>query len=96
MKRVFTAWGESKPPFVGCLIEGEGPPRGINGDLLLPEGHVLLWRIEVGSVEEAMAISNLRNGWTYEPEGEAAHCPDCGAVHYPDGSGQCWKCDHQC
>lgn len=51
----------------------------------------------VGSFEEAQAIRNLRNGWEPTPTiGGPAPCPQCGATHCPDDSGQCWRCDHVC
>ena len=56
----------------------------------------MLWRIEVGSYEEAMAIRNLRLGYEpYVPQGEASPCPDCGSLHHPESTGQCWNCDHE-
>ena len=55
-----------------------------------------VWRVEAGSHEEAMAIYNIRRGFgPYEPLGEAAPCPRCGAAYYPEGSAQCWNCDHE-
>ena len=92
MKRVFTAWRSSDGLQIS-LVHGEGPPRFANGELQ-PNCEVLLWRIEVGSYEEAMAIHRLRLGWEpYVPEGEAAPCPCCGSMYYPENSGQCWNCD---
>jgi hypothetical protein len=91
MKRVFTAW-RSLDGLQISLVAGDGPPRFANGELQ-PGCEVMLWRIEVGSYEEAMAIRNLRLGYKpYVPLGEASPCPDCGSLHYPAGSGQCWNC----
>lgn len=90
MNRVFTAWGvEGHGGIATRLVEGEGPPES-------PDGHThLLWRVEVGSFEEAQAVRNLRNGWEpFTPEGGPAACPECGALHYPTASGQCWRCEH--
>jgi hypothetical protein len=43
-----------------------------------------------------MAIYNIRRGFgPYKPMGEAAPCPKCGAAYYPEGSAQCWSCDHE-
>lgn len=63
MKRVFTAWRSLDGSQIS-LVPGEGPPRFSNGE---PQSdcEVMIWRIEVGSYEEAMAIRNLRLG--YEP-----------------------------
>lgn len=96
MNRTFTAWGDLEHNIAYDLVEGEGPTRCVNGDVIPPRG-VLLWRIEVGSMEEAIAIRNLRNGWEpFDPGCKAEPCPDCGALHYPMASGQCWRCQHHC
>ena len=56
-------------------------------------GARLRYRFEAATWEEANAIHHSRQGWApYRPQGEAAPCPDCGATHYPEGSGQCWSC----
>jgi hypothetical protein len=89
MKRVFSAWGIEGCELAYRLAEGVERPA------FSEETPVLLWTIEVGSLEEAMAIRNLRNGWEpFEPSGEPAHCPHCSAIYYPDDGGQCWRCDH--
>jgi len=96
MNRVFTAWGDVDSGIASTLVEGEGPPRFCNGDII-PDSGQLLWRIEVGSAEEACAIRNLRNGWEpFAPIGEPQPCPNCGALHYPQDSGHCWRCEHKC
>lgn len=96
MKRIFTCWAEKGSTLPSCLSEGVDPPRFMDGTAD-PRCAVVLWRVEVGSFEEAQAIRNLRYGWEPAvPTGEAQPCPDCGAVHYPEGSGQCWNCSHQC
>jgi hypothetical protein len=90
MKRVYTAWGKSGQGEATTLVSGEGPPEFADKDA------VLLWRLETQSWEEAKAITNLRNGWSpYIPLGNPAPCPKCGALYYPKGSGQCWRCDHE-
>lgn len=54
----------------------------------------ILYVIEAGSSEEASAIHNLRQGWgPYKPMGKAEPCPTCGAMYYPEGSGDCWSCN---
>lgn len=96
MKRVFTCWGSDKDERPHTIMTGEGPPRFMDGSLE-PDCEKLFWRIEAATWEEAMAIYHLRQGWEpYQPQGQAEPCTDCGAMHYPDGSGQCWNCDHQC
>lgn len=53
-----------------------------------------LYSFEAATVEEAQAIHYLRMGWgAYQPVGPAAPCPGCGAWTYPQGSGECWRCD---
>lgn len=64
---------------------------------LLKENAEFLWEIETDTFEEAMAIRNLRMGFEpFVPEGEWQPCPKCGAVFYPEGSGQCWRCGPIC
>ena len=89
--KIYTAWHDGKTK--SCmLVPGEGPPRYLNGSLQ-PDCEVLLWRIEAATWEEAMAIHNLRQGHgDYVPMGEAKPCPKCGAMYYPEGSGECWRC----
>jgi hypothetical protein len=93
MKRVFSAW-RSLDGSQTSLWEGDRPPQLANGDVV-PGCDVLLWQIEVGSYEEAMAIRNIRLGvGPYVPLGDSAPCPKCGVSYYPSGSAQCWNCDH--
>ena len=92
--RVYTAWAKAGGPGVLTFSPGEDPPRSGNGEVM-PDCDVVLWRVEAATWEEAMAIRNLRCGFEpYKPAGEASPCPDCGALHYAEGSGQCWNCDH--
>lgn len=96
MKRIFTSWGSKEAKYPHTLVSGEGPPT-FNDGSLEPNCEQLFWRIEAATWEEAMAIYHLRQGWEpYRPEGKAEPCPDCGALNYPEGSGQCWQCHHQC
>lgn len=91
MKRVFSAWGVEGCGLAYRLAEGTARPQ------FSEDTPVLLWSVEVGSFEEALAIRNLRNGWEpYTPIGEPSPCPVCAAIHYADDSGQCWRCDHVC
>ena len=93
MKRVFSAWRSLDGSQTG-LSEGGELPRLANGDPV-PGFDVLLWQVEAGSHEEAMAIKNIRLGYgPYVPLGESAPCPNCSAMYYPGGSAQCWNCDH--
>jgi hypothetical protein len=61
----------------------------------LSDQAVLRYEFSAHSGEEAAAIRNLREGWApYLPTGDAAPCPTCGANHYPQGYGDCWRCGH--
>ena len=62
---------------------------------ILSEQARLVFAFEAGSYEEACAIKNIRLGYgPYRPVGDAAPCPACGAQYWPEGSGECWRCDH--
>lgn len=94
MKITYTGWAVPGSREADVVVQGEGPLRLTNGERSRVN-EVLLWRIEVGSHEEAMAIRNIRNGWKpYVPLGEPAPCPKCDATYYPEGSATCWNCDH--
>ena len=89
MKRIFTSWGASNALQPHTIISGEEPPKFKNG-VRQPDCEKLFWRIEAATWEEAMAIYHLRQGWEpYKPDVKAEPCPDCGALYYPEGSGQC-------
>jgi hypothetical protein len=91
--RIFTVWGQQGNAHT--LVSGEAVPRLANGKPL-PDCDELIWRIEAGNWEEAMAIYHLRQGWEpYQPALPAESCPKCNALFYPHGSGQCWQCDFQ-
>lgn len=91
MKRIFSAWGVEGSDLAYRISEGADRPPSSE------DTPVHIWTVEVGSFEEALAILNLRNGWDpCPPEGFAHPCPKCGALHYPEASGQCWRCDHVC
>jgi hypothetical protein len=93
MKRLYSAWGKKEKGEADCLIEGEGPPRFANGKLDTSSLDFYFF-IEANTWEEAMAIYHLRQGWEpYRTNASPANCPDCGAIYYPEGSAQCWRCD---
>jgi hypothetical protein len=59
----------------------------------LPENASLQYSFAAASYEEAMAIHYLRQGFSaYQPVGPAVPCPQCGALRYTAGSGECWQC----
>jgi len=61
---------------------------------LLNPKSLLMFQIQAETYEEAMAVRNIKLGWSpYVPNGEAALCPNgCGGVHYPDGYRECPNC----
>lgn len=89
--RVFTAWG--KDGVAHTLVPGDDVPRFANGHPQ-PDCEDLIYKIEASNWEEASAIYHLRQGWEpFQPILPAQPCPQCGALYYPMGSGQCWRCD---
>ena len=92
MKRFYSTWTTSDGH---ALCQGEDPPSLANGHPMDARAE-LLWTFEAGSHEEAMAIHTIRLGWgTYKPHGDPAPCPVCAAPYYPQGSGECWRCEHK-
>jgi hypothetical protein len=89
--QIFTAWGSKNGTNAHTLVSGEGPPK-FNDGTLQPDCEKLFWRIESATYEEAMAIYRLRQGWEPYDPGKPDRCANCGAVCYPEGSGQCWQC----
>lgn len=60
--KVYTAWG--KDGYANTLIDGEGPPRWSDGDLMTPEECPdLIWTIGADSFEEACIKYNELQGW---------------------------------
>ncbi len=92
---VYTAWTNRRRNSFS-FVAGEGRPRFLNGKEL-PDCEILLWRIEAATWEEASAIHHLRMGdGGYQVNGLAKHCPKCGSMYYPKGSGECWQCGKIC
>lgn len=66
---IYTAWWSASSQSV-TLVAGENQPRFANGVLQEPD-NVLLYRIEAGSHNEAMAEHHRRQGWEpYKPMAE--------------------------
>jgi len=88
--RRYQAW---RDPIAGCITytyrvadDGQRPPG-------LSDAAELLWEFDAASSEEAMSVHFVRLGYApYYPAGDPAPCPACGAIYYPHGSGECWKC----
>lgn len=95
MKETFEAWME---------VDSDGsedmmlaPPdviREMTDKGLLSRDAKLKFRIEADTFEEACTVQHIKMGWSpYQPVGEATACPNlCGALYYPEGSGECPNC----
>jgi hypothetical protein len=61
---------------------------------LLDPKSKLMFRIQAETYEEALAVKNVKLGWSpYFPNGEPAFCPNgCGGVFYPAGFHECPNC----
>jgi hypothetical protein len=93
MKRAYEAWGAEGQ--VALLLKGQAEEYKRKG--LLSHDAELLYTIDADTMEEASAIHNLRMGFgPYDPMGDPANCPKCGAWFYPKGSGECWRCGKIC
>jgi hypothetical protein len=88
-KQLFEAWRDRDGIAFGTRASiAEQRSRG-----LLTNSAEHLYSFEAHSWEEAMAVHHLRMGFEpYEPQGEPVPCPNCGALVYAQGSGQCWRC----
>ena len=92
MLRTWEAWEDPADKSITLLGSGEGKIQQANG--LLSTEATLLYRFQAQTFEEASAIHALRMGWDpYRPIGEPTPCPRCGAIYYPGGSAECWRCD---
>lgn len=96
MKKLYTAWGFKGDEIPHTLVNGKSPL--VFGDGTIdPECEVIFWQIEACTWEEACAVNNLRKGFEpYKPNGTPQSCPNCNAIFYPEGSGECWSCDYKC
>jgi len=95
MKKTYSCWGPLADGRPNCLVEGEGPLRFKNGEVD-PECEKKFWEFEAESLEEAMSIYYLRQGWApYVPDGNPSECVSCGETVYLSSSGKCWKCGNE-
>lgn len=95
-KAIYSAWGRVGDAFPCMLVAGEGPLTYRDGTVD-PDCQQQFYTICACNFEEASAIYYLRQGWApYRPMGNSAPCPQCGALYYPEGSGQCWSCCYSC
>jgi hypothetical protein len=96
MKKVYEAWVDEP----NCCI-AFATAESIEADRskgLLSHKARFLHRVEADTWEEAMAVHYIKMGWRpYVPEGESKECPrGCGAMFYPEGSGECPNCGRIC
>ncbi|GHA76763.1 hypothetical protein GCM10007067_12540 [Lysobacter bugurensis] len=89
-KRVFEAWQDPEGDVTFASASAIAEQRSKK---LLAASAALLYTVEANTWEEAMAVHHLRMGYEpYRPHGEPAPCPDCHALVYIAGSGECWRC----
>jgi hypothetical protein len=94
VRETYEAWNDPDDDSVTLAPAGTAAELRAKG--LLSVRATLLYRFDADTSEEASAIHALRMGWEpYRPIGESTPCPRCGAIYYPQGSGQCWRCDVQ-
>ena len=97
MKKVYEAWQYDEE----CIVISFSTAEAIQKELaqgLIPKHAILLHRFEADYWEEAQQIHYDKMGWgKYKPMGEPKECPnDCGAMFYPEGSGECPNCGNIC
>lgn len=97
MKKVYEAWRDEGDSTVTTFA----PPEAVEQERAageISDKAVLLHRVEADTFEEAMAVHHIKMGWEpFMPMGEAKECPKgCGAMFYPEGSGQCPNCGPIC
>jgi len=85
MLRPFAYWVSESG---SVLIGGEDIPKYFfHDDIIKKEKKYVIW---AETFEEAMAIRNLREGFSpYTPMGTPIKCPKCDS-HYYLGSGECY------
>lgn len=99
MRKIYEAWAEGDDPNWKSisLATREGIEEQRAKGLLAPNAK-LRYRIEADTFEEALAIHHIKMGWSpFQPAGKAEPCPhSCGALFYPEGSGECPNCGKVC
>lgn len=90
----YQAWFDPENNSV-CLATKSESKRHLEIGLMSKESR-LLWKFVASTFEEAMSIHNLRSGHgPYVPKGDPEECPTCSSYYYPNGSGECWKCNEK-
>lgn len=96
MKKVYEAWQDAD----GCGTTF-APTESIKREFengTISKNAKLLHTVEADTWEQAMSLHYEKMGWSsYIPEGEPESCPnECGAIFYPQGSGDCPNCGNIC
>ena len=93
MKKLYEAWQDETSI---TFTEAERI-KGLKAQELLSENAKLLHSIEANIWEEAMTAHYNNMGWSAYDTGKAEECPNgCGAIFYPEGSGECPNCGNIC
>jgi hypothetical protein len=99
MRKVYEAWAEFDGPVWTSISFGaiEGIEEQKAKGLIRPAAK-LMYRIEADTFEEALAVHYIKMGWSpFQPAGKPKPCPNsCGAVFYPEGSGESPNCGKIC
>jgi|SRR5215469_5061657 len=94
MRKTYEVWAEGDAP--DCTIITLATAEAIQEQRakgLLSASAKLRYRIDADTWEEAMAVHHIKMGWSPYQPGKAQPCPnDCGAVFYPERSGECPNC----
>jgi hypothetical protein len=97
MKKTYEAWSEENGDPGSTFISADAVETMTSKGLLSKDAR-LVYRIEADTFEEAMAVHYIKQGWSpFVPAGKACKCPNgCGAIFYPEGSGECPNCGRIC
>ena len=79
------------------LVQAEAVEEAI-ANFSNPKNAKLIHQLEASTWEEAQTLHYLKMGHgMYKPMGEPEECPNgCGAIYYPEGSGECPNCGQIC
>ena len=88
----YDAWWDPDQDLYTCGLSGDFADFRSRG--MIGPNAKLLYTFVAATHEEAQSIHYLRMGWEpYKPNGAPAECPKCRAWYYPQGSGDCWRCN---
>lgn len=93
MKKLYEAWQYADG---GIIAFGEA--KAIRKEMAQEKDAKLLHQVEAEYWEEAQTLHYLKMDWgEYNPDCEAKECSNgCGALFYPEGSGECRNCGQIC